>query len=255
MQLGKWRLHRFYLKSPAIRKHLPPTAIYRARTLRSFMGKYRSVYIKPDREHQGKGILKAWKTRKGYACVLQRGAAVKYGTVVALYKGIKKKSLPQRYIVQKAIPLAQIRGRAFDLRVMMMRNQHRRWQYFGMYSKVAGPTSIVTNISSSRGYVTTFEHAMKRSLGYSGAAAEHIKKRLIRLSYQICNHAGKIKYYDKIGIDFAIDTKANIWVIEVNFTYPGFKGFSRLPDKTDYRRIRWMNRILLKRRHKRTAAK
>lgn len=219
------------------------------------MGKYGSVYIKPDQEHQGKGILKAWKARKGYAYVLKRGAAVKCGTLDALYNEIKKKSLPQPYIVQKAIPLAQIHGRAFDLRVMMMRNLHRQWQYFGIYSKVAGPMSIITNINSSRGYVTTFEDAMKRSLEYSAVAAEEIKKQLIQLSYHICKYAGKIRYYDKIGIDFAIDKKANIWVIEVNFTYPGFRGFSRLPDKTDYRRIRLMNNILRKRRLQRTAVK
>lgn len=255
MHLGKWYLHRFYSRSPEIRKHLPPTAIFHARTLQSFMGKYGSVYIKPDREHQGKGILKAWKTRKGYAYVLKRGVAVKCGTLAALYNKIKKKSLPQQYIVQKAIPLAQIHGRVFDLRVMMMRNLHYRWQFFGIYSKVAGPKSIVTNISSSRSYVTTFEHAMKRSLGYSAVDAEKIKKRIIRLSYHICRYADKIKYEDKIGIDFAIDKKANIWVIEVNFTHPGFKGFSRLPDKTDYRRIRWMNNIVRKRRLQRKAVK
>jgi hypothetical protein len=60
--------------------------------------------------------------------------------------------------------------------MMMMRNSQNRWQFFGLYAKVAGPQSIITNISNSRGYVTTFEDAMKRSLGYSKASAKHVER-------------------------------------------------------------------------------
>lgn len=199
----------------------------------------------------GKGILKAWKTRGGYSFVLLRGETVKCASLNELYKAIKKRSLSQRYVIQKAIPLARIKGRPFDIRVMMMRNMRDRWQFFGLYSKVAGPKSIVTNVSSSRGYVTLFEKSMKRSLGYSKVKAARVKKRLIRLSNRICKRAGKIKYYQKIGNDFAVDKKGKIKIIEVNFTYPGFKGFSRLPNLKYYRGIKRMNNILLKRRLRR----
>lgn len=246
--MGKWYLHRFYAKSSAIRQYLPPTAIFQAETLNTFMREYKAVYIKPDREHQGKGIIKAWTTRPGYRFVVLRGKAVNAGSLPSLYSKIKSKSLPQRHVIQRAIPLARIQGRPFDMRVMMMRNLQNQWEFFGIYAKVAGPQSIVTNISSSRGYVTTFENAMKRSLGYSKTSAERVKSQLVRLSHQICRHAGKIKYYQKVGIDFAVDERGRIWVIEVNFTYPGFNGFARLPDKTAYKRIKRMNDILSRKR-------
>ncbi|GMK37451.1 hypothetical protein PCCS19_05050 [Paenibacillus sp. CCS19] len=246
--MGKWYLHGFYAKSSAIRHYLPPTAIFQEKTLNKFMREYKAVYIKPDREHKGKGIVKAWQTRSGYTFVVLRGKAVKAGSLPTLYSKIKRTSLPQRYIIQKAIPLARVRDRPFDVRVMMMRNLQNQWEFFGLYAKVAGPQSIVTNISSSRGYVTTFEAAMKHSLGYSKASAERVKRQLVRLSHQICRHAGKIKYYQKIGIDYAIDNRGRVWVIEVNFTYPGFQGFARLPDKTAYRRIKRMNDILSRKR-------
>jgi hypothetical protein len=246
--MGKWYLHRFYSKDSEIRKYLPPTSIFNAQTLRIFMKKYGAVYIKPDKAHMGKGILKAWKTHRGYAFVLLRGVTVKCASLDELYKEIKKRSLSQRYIIQKAIPLAQINGRPFDIRVMMMRNIRDRWQFFGLYSKVAGPKSIVTNVTSSRGYVTLFEKSMKQSLGYSKEKAARVKKQLIRLSNKNCKRAGKIKYYQKIGNDFAVDKKGNISIIEVNFTYPGFKGFSQLPNQKYYWGIKKMNNILRKRR-------
>lgn len=246
--MGKWLRYSFYSRHPKIRKYLPPTSLFNARTLRKFIGKYNAVYIKPDKEHKGKGIIKAWKTFGGYAFVVQRGDSIKCASMAELYKKIKKRSLPQKYIIQKAIPLAQIDGRPFDVRVMMMRNLQDRWQFFGLYSKVAGPKSIVTNVSSSRGYVTLFENSMKQSLGYSEKKAERVKKKLIRISHRICKRAGKIKYYQKIGNDFAVDKNGNIWLIEVNFTYPGFKGFSRLPAQKYYWGIKRMNEILRKRR-------
>ncbi|MGG3308921.1 YheC/YheD family protein [Paenibacillus sp. 2KB_20] len=244
--VGKWYLHRFYSKDYEIRKYLPPTALFNEQTLRTFMEKYGAVYIKPDKEHMGKGILKAWKTDSGYAFVLLRGAVVKCASLDELYKEIKKRSLSQPYIIQKAIPLAQINGRPFDIRVMMMRNLQNRWQFFGLYSKVAGPKSIVTNISSSRGYVTLFEESMKQSLGYSKEKALRVKEQLIHLSNKICKRAGKMRYYQKIGNDFAIDNNGNVWIIEVNFTYPGYKGFSQLPNQKYYWDIKKMDNILRK---------
>lgn len=246
--MGKWYLHRFYSKDPEVRSCLPPTAIFNAVTLRTFMEKYQAVYIKPDKEHKGKGIIKAWKTTGGYAFVMVKREAVKCASLNELYNEIKKRSLSQQYIIQKAIPLAQINGRPFDIRVMMMRNLQNRWQFFGLYSKVAGAGSIVTNINSSRGYVMLFEHSMKNSLGYSKEKAENVKRQLIHLSHKVCQRAGKIRYYQKIGNDFAVDDKGKVWLIEVNFTYPGFKGFSKLPGKKYYWGIKKMNDILRKRR-------
>ncbi|WP_276352573.1 YheC/YheD family protein [Cohnella caldifontis] len=242
--MGKWFFHRFYSKHPVIRRHLPPTSVFRAATLNQYLRRYGAVYIKPDRTHQGKGVIKAWKTGKGYAWVLLRGAPKKCRTSGQLYRAIKKRALPQEHIVQKAIRLARIRGRPLDIRVMMMRNTRNRWQFFGLYSKVAGPTSIVTNISNSRGYVLPFEKSMKQSLGLSRTEANLVKARMVRLSHAICRHAGKIRRYHKVGIDFAVDARKKIWMIEANFTYPGYKGFSRLPDKTAYWRIKKMDNIL-----------
>lgn len=249
--LGKWHLHRFFSKDPEIRKHLPPTALFNDRTLKLFLEKYGAVYLKPDHTHRGQGIIKAWATDDGYALVFLRGDPTVCSSLDELYKEIKRRALAGRYVIQKAIPLARIGGRPFDVRVMMMRNVRYRWQFFGLYSKVAGPRSIVTNISNSRGYVLPFEKSMKLSLGLTGESAANVKSRLVRLSHKICKRAGRIKYYQKIGNDFAVDENGKVWIIEVNFTYPGFKGFARLPDRKYYRRIKRMNRILQKRAFRR----
>lgn len=102
------------------------------------MNRYQVVYIKPDRTHQGKGIMKAVKTSAGYTLVKLNGKTVRCSSLDELYAAVLKHSEYDRYIVQKAIPLAKINGRLFDIRSMMMRNTKNHWEFFGIYAKVSG---------------------------------------------------------------------------------------------------------------------
>ncbi|WP_428993703.1 YheC/YheD family protein [Brevibacillus choshinensis] len=58
--------------SPRIRC-LPPTAILSRKTLSAFLQRYSSVYIKPDREHTGTGIIRVWKKSGRYSFVRVKG--------------------------------------------------------------------------------------------------------------------------------------------------------------------------------------
>lgn len=234
---GKWGLHRHYSKHKGLRSLLPQTSIFSAKTLEAYLSKYPAVYIKPNLEHMGKGIMKVWKTPEGYALVKVRGKKSVFATLTELKKHLETACSAQQHIIQEAIPLATIKGRPFDVRVMMMRNGKGVWTYFGTLVKVAGPTSIVTNTHRAKGYVTTLEHALAHSLHLTKTDAERINRKLIRLSHDICSHFDSYKRTSKIGIDFAIDKKQQIWLIEVNFNYPGYRPFAKLPDKTAYYKI------------------
>ncbi|MGO4275018.1 YheC/YheD family protein [Paenibacillus sp. TAF58] len=68
-RLAKWNLHRFYSKHSKIAKYLPPTTFFSSETLSSFLQKYKNIYIKANRVHTGRGIIKAWKTANGFQFV------------------------------------------------------------------------------------------------------------------------------------------------------------------------------------------
>ncbi|MGD8189641.1 YheC/YheD family protein [Brevibacillus ginsengisoli] len=235
---SKWSLHKFYSKHSTIRKHLPATAIFRFVTLKDFLGKYHTIYVKPDREHRGKGIVKVWKNGKIYKLVHEKGQVSHSQTIQDVYRKIRRRSLNQRYIVQQAIPLTKVRGRVFDIRVMMMRNAKGSWQYAGMVSKVAGTNSIVTNVARGKGYVLKVEQALHRTGLFHGQRVNEIQKRLISLSYQIANYFNRYKRSSQIGVDYGVDSKGNIRIIEVNFDFPSHSLFAKLPDKKAYYRIR-----------------
>ncbi len=242
--MGKWQLHRFYLKDGAVRNHLPKTSIYASSSLKRLLKKHKAVYIKPNYEHQGIGIVKAWRMKSGgFTFVKVRGVPSEpVSTTNELYRKLKLRG-NQRYVVQEAIPLARVDGRVYDIRVMMMRLRGR-WTYAGMLAKVAGSGSVITNVRRGGGYVLSIPDALHRSKQRSPGRKIKLLKSL---SYRICRRFDSYKYTRQIGIDYGIEPSGKIWVIEVNFDFPSHALFAKLKDKSHYRKIKsiastWRNR-------------
>nr|WP_047151999.1 YheC/YheD family protein [Aneurinibacillus tyrosinisolvens] len=59
--MGKYGKFKWFSQSPSVRPHLPNTAICNQSTLKSYLHKYKTVFIKPDVGARGIGIIKAWK--------------------------------------------------------------------------------------------------------------------------------------------------------------------------------------------------
>jgi uncharacterized circularly permuted ATP-grasp superfamily protein len=237
-RLGKWKLHQFYSQYPRINRYLPHTAILTPTTLQRFLGQYDAVYIKATTIHTGRGIIKAWKSENGYKYVLVRGQIRHAATVNDLYLRIRSMFPKQIFIVQKAIDLAKLNGRDFDIRLMMMRDGDRKWNYAGMMVKVTGIGSVVSNLRRGGGYATTVDNALRQSLRYSPQRIEEIKKELVRLGYEIMKASEHYPFFSfQCGIDLAVDKKGKIWIIEVNLHNPSHALFNKLQDKTFFRRI------------------
>lgn len=243
---SKWALHKYYSRSSNLRMYLPPTAILSKKTLSSFLSRYSSVYIKPDREHTGTGIIRAWKKGARYSFVKVKGKKKYSRSAKGLYNRIRKSNGSGRHIIQKTIPLAKVNGRRFDIRVMMMRNASGNWEYAAMLAKVAGKGSIISNVRRGGGYALKVESALAHSLSKKKRA--EVKQRLIRLGYQISNHFNHFKRRSQLGIDFAVDESGRIYLIEVNHEVPSHVLFLRLKDKSYFHNIRRLARAYKKRK-------
>ncbi len=235
---SKWSLHKFFSRNPVIRKHLPSTAVFEKSSFIEYLNKYKTVFVKPSNKHMGKGILKVWKTDNGYQFVKERGDSVHASTMEELYQSMKQHSDTGRYIIQKGIDLAEVKGRPFDIRVMMMRNGQARWQYAGMLAKVAGPSSVITNVARGGGYVMSVKQALIQSKAIEPNRVRTVIRDMIRLSHLVCRHFNKYKYSSQIGIDFAVDQTGKLSIIEVNFDFPSHGLFAKLKDKTYFRTIK-----------------
>lgn len=237
-RLAKWKMHRFLSRHPKINRHLPPTAVLTPATITSFANRYQAVYIKGNTLHTGSGIIKAWRTTHGYKYVRVRGKINLASSESDLYRRIKQVHPNELFIIQKAIDLATIDKRPYDIRVMMMRDANRKWQYAGMVAKVHGPGSVISNVRRGGGYVTTVEDALTRS-NFNAAQIRQIKHQLVDLSSQIIAYSEKYPFFSyQSGIDLAVDKQGRVWVIEVNLHNPSHGLFRQLADKTAYYRIR-----------------
>lgn len=250
---SKWSLHQFFSKNAYIRPFLPPTSLYQPALLGTYLAKYSTVYIKPTRTHMGKGILRVWKTEDGYQFVKERGEPIHASSLENLQHKIAKQCGEKNYIIQKGLDLAQIDGRPFDIRVMMMRNGQGRWQYAGMLAKVAGSDSVITNVARGGGYAVTVPHALLKSKAVDASKVKSVVAQLIQISHRVCTHFKKYRHTSQIGVDFAIDKQGNISIIEVNYDFPSHALFAKLKDKTYFRTIKrlhfqYRNRVKAKKK-------
>lgn len=232
---GKYQIHKWFYKSAYIRLYLPDTALCDELTLTSYLDQYKTVYIKPEDGCQGIGVIKAWKENGGYWYVIERGDPIYCASISEMYQKLFSDN-GNPYIVQRAIQLAQINGRPIDIRLMMMRDANKRWNYAGMLAKLAMEKSIVTNVSRG-GSILSVDKALNKSLGISGEKLESIKEEMIRLCY-VCNRVySRYVYQSEIGYDIGVDQSGKIWFIEAN-RGPSRVAFAKLKDKTMYRKIR-----------------
>jgi len=235
---SKWEIHQLYAAHD-LGKLFPPTAILSLDSLSEYLNRYDSVYVKGRNEHTGFGIIKAWKTSNGYRYVKVRGNPGETDSIEQLFEKVKDGRRPSSVLVQRTIDLAEIEGRPYSVRLMLMRDGEGDWQYAGMLAKVAGEDSVVTNVRRGGGYATTIERALSKSLGFTRRKIEDMKEKLIDTSYRLVRYATRRGYRTyETGFDFGIDKQGRIWVIEVNLAYPSYGLFNRLEDKTYYRRIK-----------------
>lgn len=223
------------MKNDRVASYIPETRWYHDHTLMEMLNKYSFIYIKPDKGTGGGGILSVRRIHVDQVevCDLYHKKRI---PIFQLYGWLRKRlKSSQRYIVQRGIDLANVRGRPFDIRVFMQKPK-RYWMISGIAAKIAAPGKIVTNyckggrpIEATKAlYVATRDH-------------EKVKKITIEI-YYLSKEIAKILNRQfaglrELGIDLGIDKQNKIWIFEVN-TQPNFKMFRQLENRQMYHVIR-----------------
>jgi len=200
---GKWHIHQLLRSDERLRPHLPDTAIPTADMLGFFLQTYDAVILKPNSGSVGKGIVKIEKIGRGWL-VKYRG---KNGRWKHLYfekqlpKVIKKICSSNAYIVQQFIPLATYRGRPFDLRVSVQKDQSGAWQVTGMNGKVAAKNSFLTNVAQG-GFVLPLQTLIQAQphLSY-----EQVRENVEELALNIARHLDRhLPLLADLGLDIGL---------------------------------------------------
>ncbi|WP_088036348.1 YheC/YheD family protein [Evansella clarkii] len=220
----KWNVWKIVNKNESLSIYQPYTRLASNESIKSMIRKYPSVVIKPNRGEGGKGIMKIekdgnrrWvlytKNSKGQ----WKGKRFTSKLPSVLTKTIKKR----KYLVQEGIELATYNGTKFDLRVAVQKNTREKWQLSAIFTKVAGPGQLLTNMSQG-GESYLLEEVLRNhpTLHY-----DHLFPQIKQISLKLAEHLSKYKkgMYD-FGFDIGISKDGRLYLFEVNHTndYPFF---------------------------------
>ncbi|MCC3371526.1 YheC/YheD family protein [Cohnella sp. REN36] len=232
--LSKWKKTGWLMTDRSLRKHIPPTRLFKKDHLSSMLSRYSTVYFKPTNGSGGVNIVRIKKVRKGYHTEGSAGKAT-YPTIDSLYNKLKRFARGRSYVLQKGIQLARTNGKPFDIRVMVQKTNHGKWVSTAVIAKIGKPGKVATNYNQG-GTLGYFRQTMSGA-GYSHASANRKESQLKRMGVQ----AGRVfdrrqKGFRELGLDVALDSSGKPWILEVN-TKPQFYPLKWMRDKALYRRI------------------
>lgn len=235
---GKMKKYHILAKSGRIRSSLPVSRYFNREAMDALLAGGRSVVIKPTGGSGGKGVLFVkpegdgrYRIRSGTKTTAVRGRD-------ALYRHVRARTKQRRHLIQRKIPLATVDGRPFDVRVMVQRKRTSgsKWKVTAKLVRIAGRGYWITNTARSKGRVTTFTDAIRRS-DIREAGAGGLESRIDRLCLRAVRRLhGHCPSLHTVGLDIGVDRNGKPWIIEANFT-PNKSLFKRLKDKSLYRRI------------------
>lgn len=204
--------------APEFWPHLPETLPATPLTLRHMMSRYRSLIIKPSKGSIGRGIMKLERTEGGWqlTCpVLRHGKRVwrRFKFVRRLPPVLRRRLSRRPHIVQQCLPLAEVDGRPFDLRVSVQRGDDGLWRVTGLVAKIAGKGKFVTNVAQG-GKVARFDTILEKFPHLDGPA---VMNAVAEFSLRVALHLSEyLPDLADIGLDVGIDSSGKPLFIECN---------------------------------------
>lgn len=224
---------------------IPETTLYRKETLKEFLGRYNTVFVKHDTAGQGRGIFKVYLEENHQLCF--RGYSVQGKEVNGSVNSIddfhrilhpfeKFNRLGAAYIVQEGIASNARNGQPISMRVHVQK-LNGKWVVGGMNGKIGtGPSeSGIANIHRGA-EIFPVNVLLKKQLNLNVLERVTVLRRLKK----IAKRAAKVIEYEvparEYGIDFGLTAAKKPIIFEVNTT-PGIGGFATIQDGVQWKRI------------------
>jgi hypothetical protein len=139
---------------------------------------------------------------------------------------------PNLYIIQKSINLISKNTSIIDFRIYLTKDSAKKWKCITIFSKQGMPGEIVSNVNRG-GKAGMGLQILKDTLHLSDQEIKEIEKSINTVAI---NAAKAIEnsgvHFANTAIDIGIDNNKRVWIIEIQHSAPGQKGF--LQDKTLY---------------------
>ena len=209
---NKWAKFEVLRQHDGVAKHLPATRIYNSPALRDMLERFHFVVVKPLVGSGGLGVAKIEKRDNGTYDLHHGRTAARGLSWNALVDRVNRIRRGRTYLVQQGIRMAKINGRNVDYRIKLVR-VGSKWQIRAVVARLSGNGLFVTNLCRG-GRLMKGTQALKRTFPQY---AKGKRDTMIGVA-RTCTALLEKRYpgLAKLGYDFTVDEKGDIWLFEVN---------------------------------------
>lgn len=208
-------------------KYFPYTELLKsARQLTELLGRFGSLYLKPNNGKQGGGIYKVTMSDNGVLHFLNRKRQQKNYKIDEKFDAFLQKCKKRKYIVQQAI-LSPHLFQPVDFRVYVQKNDQKEWVCQGMIARQGKGGTIVNNLQFTARLGIGCK-AIKQWFGIEEKRAREIEQRIYDTCIAVCKELDKkIGNYGDVAVDVIVDEDFRPFVLEINKDF-GYESVRRL---------------------------
>lgn len=217
--LSKDDAHELLISEKHMQPYLPHTALAKDETIISFLSQYNAIFIKPANGSQGRGIIRAERSKNEIISKSSSGKGLgsrfHFDSDAAFLHWLLPMLQNRTFIVQQAISLISYHRKPLDFRVLCHRNFQDKWKATSAVARISAEEQFVSNLA--RGGELAKPAKILTELFDQEKALKHLslmKELAIEASMVISKRSEGI--FAELGVDIGIDNDENLWIIEVN---------------------------------------
>ncbi|AOV07951.1 YheC/YheD family protein [Sporosarcina ureilytica] len=212
--LNKWQQFEIFSEKPELASFLPETMKLTKSALIKMLKNYDEIYVKPTSKANGTGISLIKKRENGFDLIDTNSRIEFFHTIDSLYKVIKRKN----YLLQQSVAY-KAENRNVDFRVMLQKDETKKWCYNGFICKVSHEDSIITNDKCRQKLVRGLK-ALKSLYNVTTERAKEIEKEMAQLCERLANSIEeKGIHLGDVAFDIIVDSNLKLWVLEIQIRY------------------------------------
>jgi len=215
---GKDVIHALLEQHADLRPFLPVTE-QGIGGLKEMMLRFPDLILKPCRGSVGNGVMRLTRKEGGRWNWSYMSSSIRKWMTVTVDQAALPRQLLMRlsavpYLVQERIPLAEVSGRPFDLRVTVQRGWGGEWQVTGLFAKLAPQGGFVSNIARG-GEAVRSGFALEQAFPRPQAANLRMSAGSLSLTIARVLEQSLPRLAD-IGLDIGITGDGRLFFIECN---------------------------------------
>lgn len=215
---GKDEIHRLLGDHPELHRFLPVTE-KGIIGLKVMMNRFPDLILKPCRGSVGNGVMRLTHIgNRRWNWSYRLSSTGRWVSITvdenAIPKQLVNRLSADPYLVQERIPLAEISGRPFDLRVTVQRGWGGEWQVTGLFAKLAPVGGFVSNIARGGEAVSSI-FALESVFSKEKASNVRMSAGTLGLAIARCLDESLPGLAD-IGLDIGITGEGSPFFIECN---------------------------------------